>query len=694
MPTSVRCPSGASGQTSTFTVSAAPGTSGGVLSDPIDPKYLTEVPFGDRSFRIQPWRAYMDTWPASRLLDSLGINFNVTAAQAEDSARLLQESSFKLARIEVGWNSLSYEHPTQFADEANIRTRLEALHNHHLRPLILLNANSGGPTPTKELNLETTAAGPAGARSVKLTPASAAEVVPGKTGFDNLSFGGSPDILITSVSSDVATLSKPLSATLPAGEHRGSTLLYAPFGPPELSNGKPDPAFQTTLKGWLSYVGTICKLAASIFGPEGYDLEVWNELSFGSQFLNEESYYSPARETGEGSVTKALLDETVAYVRNPANGISTGVGITDGFANQTPFASPALLPTGLTAMSKHYYQSGEYFPKDEEDNSIKPLNALGELSYTILGPIFTPLFQPTYTSQLPEYYLTATQTETIVRDLAPITTDIGDVPHGRDVDNEGGSPMQVWMTEYNIPTNDFIAESEGHPGMGTSKLDPAQATHVQAEVLLRSLVSMINKGMSREYFYAATGEGWNLVSESFMSAVDSNPSAYPGQQAGGEITESFKRMLQKFQGPGPEGPTRQLSLLSIAQEGNHAQLEGNGTTGYPDLYDREMLAVLPFQSSPTRFVIPVYVMSENLTTIVKPSEPESSIYRFDLPSENFRITLGNLPETTEPPTVSAYDPIRNEATPARFITRKGSDATFEIAAADYPRILTIEYPTT
>ena len=26
-------------------------------------------------------------------------------------------------------------------------------------------------------------------------------------------------------------------------------------------------------------------------GPNGYDLEVWNELSFGSQFLNSEAYY-------------------------------------------------------------------------------------------------------------------------------------------------------------------------------------------------------------------------------------------------------------------------------------------------------------------------------------------------------------------------------------------------------------------
>ena len=71
------------------------------VSDPIDRKYLTEVPFGSTSFWIQPWRAYLDTWPASRLLDSLGINFNVNAAQARATARLLHKSGFKLARIEL-----------------------------------------------------------------------------------------------------------------------------------------------------------------------------------------------------------------------------------------------------------------------------------------------------------------------------------------------------------------------------------------------------------------------------------------------------------------------------------------------------------------------------------------------------------------------------------------------------------------
>jgi hypothetical protein len=692
MPAKVQCSVSGGGSVELSVAAAAPAP-GGVVSDPIDERYLTEVPFGLRSYWIQPWRAYMDTWPASRLTGALGINFNVSPTQAEDVAQLVQESGFKLARVEIGWNSLSYSDPTQFANEADIDTLLEALKRHGLRPLILLNANSGQPAPAQAVTLETTAEAAAGATTVDLTAASAAQVVPGKTGFNDLSFGGGPDILITSLNAgNEATLSRPLLNALPVGAHAGTTLLYAPFGPPELVGGAPNPAFDATLTGWLSYVATICKKAAAIFGPEGYDLEIWNELTFGSQFLDEENYYSPPRETGEGSVEETIRNQTVAYVRNPANGISPQVGITNGFASETPFAAGSIQPVGMTAISKHPYASFKYFPADEEDNGNRPINALGEQDYveTESGSYMYP-FNPSFMQELPEYYLTATQTETLIRDVAPFTTSIYGVPHGRVTAPEGGIPPQVWVTEYNLNDSYLPAVNPEDPERWEGEADPEQAAHIQAEIELRSLVSDVAKGIAREYFYAATGSGWGLISEGFLNAVSSDPSVYPGSALGGETMASLGRLIAYFQGPGPGESARQLSLLSIAQEGNHYQFAGNGTEAFPDLYDRDVLAVFPFQSSPTRFVIPVYVMTENLTAVYNASEPEGSPTRFDMPSENFRITLGNLPETPNPPAVGAYDPLTNESTPARFISRKGSTAVFEIAATNYPRLLTLEY---
>jgi hypothetical protein len=672
---------------------AGSGESNGVVTDPIDPRYLTELPFGRSSFWVQPWRAYLDTWPASRLLDSVGINFNVSPTDAEATAQLLQDSGFKLARREIGWGSLSYANPTQFTNESRIDTLLNALHDHGLRPLILLNANSGAPAPARGLRLETLSAAPAGSQTVMLTPASAAQVVPGKTGFDGLSFGGAPDILVTSLGAGgLATLSRPLPAALPAGSHRGATLLYAPFGPPTLPDGAPNPAFRETLAGWLSYVATVCRKAASIFGPEGYDLEVWNELGFGSQFLNSEHYYA-ASEAGKAAVTKevikALLDETVAYVRNPANGIAPGVGITDGFASQTPFTSGAQAPVGLTALSKHPYHGLRIFPTDYVEGKIVPVNALGERDTAKQS--FTPLFIPSYNSLFPEYFLTATSTETLIRDVAPFTTYVYGDPHGREVGPPGATPPQKWITEYNLGTAKAtpVAPNETTPEPVT--LTPADKEHFEAKALLRSLVASINKGIAREYFFAAAPGALSLISEHFYTALQNHPGTYPGDTLGGETMSAFHNLLTQFQGPGPNGTPRQIKLLTITQDGNHAQFAGDATPTHPNLYDRDVLAVLPFQASPTRFLIPIYVMTRDLLTLYEPNAPTTDVDRYDLPNETFQITLGNLPETTNPPTITAYDPLHNQNTPTQLISRTPTTATIQIAATDYPRILTLNY---
>ena len=194
--------------------------------------------------------------------------------------------------------------------------------------------------------------------------------------------------------------------------------------------------------------------------------------------------------------------------------------------------------------------------------------------------------------------------------------------------------------------------------------------------------------MSRVYFYAAAhAEGYSLISDSFMNASSPRRDTYPGDRSAATRWTPCRDLVASSHGPGPAGAARQLELRSIAQEGNHAEFDGDGTAAHPDLYDRELLAVFPFQSSPTRFVVPVYVMTPNLTTVYWPGLAN----RFDLPDESFRITLGNLPETAAAPEVSAYDPIRDEATPARLVSRQGDRAVFEVAATNYPRLLSVDY---
>jgi hypothetical protein len=708
MPVSVQCPRGAV-TPATATAATQPGieaapadvlvsrgssSEGGVVSDPIDPSYLLRVPFGKTSFWLQPWRAYLDTWPGSRLLDAVGINFNVSPQDADAAAQLLHESGFKLARVEIPWAAISYTDPTALraANEAAIDARLQALSAHGLRPLLLLNANSGDPGPSKGVMLTTLAGAAKGSHTVRLSPASAAAVVAGKTGFDNLFWPGSPDVLITSVDANgTATLSRALPEALAAGNHHGTTLLFAPFGPPTLVGGAANPAFTATLNGWLDYVGAVCRQAERYFGAGGFDLEVWNELTFGSQFLNVLEYGAPTTAaSAEGkhkaevgkAIRRALLDATVAYVHNPANGLGAGIGITNGFASEMPFPSGAEAPLGLTALSKHPYVNLRNYPENYRLGENRPVNALGVQDIVPKSPPpFKPLFVPTYSYLAPEYTLTALSTETLIRDIAPITTEIYGLKHGRYVAPPGGTPLQKWITEYNL----------GPGGPATATLTEADKVHFHAKALLRSLVAMVSKGISREYFFAAAGNGMSLISPTFYSDLEADPGSYPGTAAGGGIMTAFRNLVSAFQGPGPGASVRPLSLRSITQEGRHAQFAGDGTAAHPTLYDDEVLAVFPFQTAPDEYLIPVYVMTSDLLTLYEPGAPSSDIHRFDLPDERFRITLGGLPETSAPPAVSAYDPLRDEATPARLVSRAGSTAEFEIAATDSPRLLRVSY---
>ncbi|HEY4996526.1 MAG TPA: hypothetical protein VII03_00945, partial [Solirubrobacteraceae bacterium] len=745
-----------------------PADIGETVGDPIDPRFLTDLPFGRRSFWVQPWRSYLDTWPASRLLEAVGFDFPTNPNLAEGTAHLLQDSGYKLVRMGISWNGMSFEDPTVFTPShiANITTRLNALRAHGLRPLIVLDANSGGPVPLKGVTLETLTAAPAGAQTVQLSAASATLVVPGKTGFNHLSFGGAADVLISSINAqNLATLSRPLAAELPAGAHPGSTLRFGPFEAPTLASGAPNPDFQETLAGWLSYVNAVGKIASGVLGPGGFDIEIWNELSFGSEFLNAGHYYAgyvggeiehdpgaevqpeseealkaegeaseahageeageneeaaEGEEPGEGeegegeastmhalaagatvkpprpdrakkevtrAVIKALIAETVRQVRDPKNGFAASVAITNGFSSEGPFASGAKAPIGLTALSKHPYTTQKFFPLAFKSNRGRPVNSLGELD-TANKKSNVPLFIPTYQSLFPEYWLTGTSTETLIRDIAPFTTYIYRFPHGRQVAPPGGVPLQKWVTEFDMrPRGTVLGPDEATPQTGAAaSISPADSAHFQAKVILRSLIANVAKGISREY-HGLVG----LSEGGFLKALEADPSHYPGDASGGEAMSAMHEMLSQFGGPGPSGAARQLTLGSISQSGNHAQFAGAAGVGHTPLYDRDVLAVFPFQSSPTHFVIPVYVMTRNLLTLYRPASSPGDVHRFDLPNESFRITLGNLPESATPPSVSAYDPLLKSATPARLVSSAGRSAVFEVAASDYPRMLSITY---
>ena len=145
------------------------------------------MPFGKRSFYLQPWRSYQDTFPATRMLDAAGVNFNIyngNTYQISAGAKLLHDAGFTHARIEIPWNTMDYQNPGQLTAQraGDLNPILQQLKANGIRPLILLNSNDGIPCPVQSVTLNVTAAAAAGATQVQLDSASAALVKPGYTG--------------------------------------------------------------------------------------------------------------------------------------------------------------------------------------------------------------------------------------------------------------------------------------------------------------------------------------------------------------------------------------------------------------------------------------------------------------------------------------------------------------------------------
>ena len=674
-------------------VAVMPGatpTGGGTLRDPIDPRQQTALAFGRRSHWLQPWRAYLDTPPATRLRDAIGINFNVEPSEAEATARLLRDSGFTRARVEIGWDQIAYDGPARLADPARFEALVSALVRHDIRPLILLNANHNAPGPTRFFEARLARPAARGAREVKLAPGTARSAVPGRTGLNGES-GKAADVLFTRIGRDgTATLSKPLSRALDAGTHRAATLRYEPFGPPQLEDGRPNPAFEATMDGWLAYARAVAGEARAVVGSDEFDVEIWNELSFGSDFLYQARYYDPPRERGQGDVTKQILERTVRALRAP-DGPAPNVGIGDGFASQTPFPAGSTSPPGLTALGKHPYYGIRRFPPDAVQDAIAPLDALGRGAFSEKempggDTLFQDDFIPTYEAFFPEYILTGIQTETLIRDLSPITTEVYGTPHGRRTHPPGGRPPAVWVTEANLDPTGADPTDPSSPGSGPiDRLAPTDVRRLHAKAALRYYTAFVNKGVSAVHLYAVKDGNLALVDPRFFERLGATGGAYPGAAAGGETLQAVARLSSALGGAKAMERTEPLSLLSVSDDHGHVQFEGDGTRAHPPLYDRDVTAFLPFQLGPGRYMAAVYVMTRNMAELHDASAPASDPTRYDLPAASFRLTIGGLDASRVE--VRATDPLTGSSVPARIVSRKGGRLRIEIPLTDSPRLL-------
>ena len=627
-----------------------------------DPRHFTSLPFGYQSHWLQPWRAYLETVPATTFVDGTGINFNVpNTANPELVARMLSQQGIRRARVEINWGRVNFKDETKLNGAAEIRDRLLALKKYGIRPLILLNAHQGAPCPVKFSERIVTLDARAGATQLQLQDTRGLQV--DYSGLSNLTTYWAGEVLFTEINGNTVTLSKPLPKPLRAGARvRVATLKYRPFSPPNSQD------YQQTMVGWQRYVGTVAQFVAETLGTtnssdKGFDLEIWNELTFGSNFLYINKYYDQViYNYDKNSIWDNLVAVTANYIKTYPSAFK-GVLVGNGFSNTIPWPAAAQQPPQIHAISKHPYTFRKRYPEDEFKN--KPVNALFQPE---LKSNFVP---PTYTAHFPEYYGTALQTETLVRDMGPITTTIQGKNHGRyaRTDLRRGGATPVWITEVNFS-----------PGQDDPNISAERALAIKAKTTARYFCFYLNKGVTQLHLYAVKGTDRKLgiVTERFQDYVEQPGAVYPTDDSTylSPALATLGRMVAKMreQADPTLTRTRQLAVLAVGDDHGHYQFLGDGTAAHPNLFNRDVFAFLPFQVNARRFVIPYYVMTRDVMQ--------------DLSPEQFTVQIRGINPTGA--TITAYDPINDRIVPVTVEPQQSDVLSLKLTATDYPYLLTIQ----
>lgn len=628
---------------------------GSLLSAYTDPNYQIVLGFGPHSHWIQPWRGYLETVPATRFLNGIGVVFN-GPSNPNLILEHLAKHGVKLTRIEVGWGNLSYADDS--LDSPYITATLQACKKWGIRPIILLNANEGDPCPVLVFSRTVTADAPAGSTTVQLNDTSG--LVLGRSGLSDLTDNWAAEALIIGINGNTVTLSKPLPNAIAANTSVNmATLKYRPFSPPGTAD------YAQTIAAWQRYVLTVATYAANALGTasssdKGFDMEIWNELTFGSNFLYINTYYNPALYNySQADIWTNLVQATASFVQNNPNAFN-GVQLGDGFANTIPWPASSKEPVRINAICKHPYPRLLNYPADD----IGGTSVNAELQYE------TQAWVPTYHCSFPEYYGTGLQAEHVIRDMSPITTDIYGENHGRYARVVNGTviPCDEWITE--------IGYNPGEAGI----TDPVAALNLKAKTTARFLCFFLQKGAPKLTLFATQDSdlGFGIVQDNFNAYAASNQS-YPADDSSYtspalRVTQQIVSKVRERLDPGLTA-TRTLQVTGIEDTHGHYQFAGDGTAAHPPLYDREVLAILPIQVNANRFVIPYYVMTRDVTQPLVP--------------EQFTIQLTGIKAANAK--VSAYDPINNQSIPvAATASSSGNAVTLTVTAADYPYLLIID----
>lgn len=600
----------------------------------VDPTQLG-VSWPKHSHLRLPWRGYLETRSGYEFLQGIGINYNVPERH-ELAIRLLAEAGFKTFRIEIGWSNVNWDE-TQLNNEERFRTILQLCKRYSIRPTILLNAHHGVPCPHRFFERHVVSDAPKGSRTIKLD--NIADIVPRYSGLCNLTDYWACEVFITSVDSQTGEchLSKPLPKDLKKGEKvLLATLKYLPAYPVGTTE------FESMAKGWLRYTQLVLDLIKSI-GIDEFDIEIWNELSFGSNFMRDfgiNHYYDPPIAEFKidflhpGGHAWEIARRTIELVKSRF----PKVRCIWGFSNVTFFHTPIeKLPPFTDGQSYHPYGTDTRKLPEQEQAPNEPWRCMeGEI--------------PKIEIRMSEGWAhTFVQTESLMRLLNPESR-LKRKPVGVE-------RFYHYMTEHGVvPPECGVNDEQG-------------SWLLKAKTVLRSFCFWLNKGIDVMHYYCAYGEH-----PADMGLLPTNLKSLPDnvmfEQVATLPMKALRNLTKIFADSKPLKQVHQLSVDVIALGKQSPIYTVTGKT----LWHRDVFAFLPFQCSERKFVIALYTMTYDVT---KP-----------IAEESYRLTItgfGGIPKG-----VRFYDPLANKSISIKVVKRERDKLAIEVAAVDYPRLLIVE----
>ncbi len=608
------------------------------------PAPITTIPFGAVSHWLQPWRELCKTRSLAEIEGGIGIVIDGFTAP-QDALEMLRQQGFRTARVEIRWGLVDPQTENRFIRQTDIEGFLGRLRQAGLRPLILLNAHDGNPCPCRRQDVQLAEDAAAGARSIKLV--STAGLTPGRSGFERLAKLPAACPLVTAISGQQVSLSMQLPAAIPAGTSLSFvTLSYEPFAEPGSAQN------ERTLAGWLRYVDLVCETAISALrsaeaSDRGFDLEIWNELTFGSRFLSINNYYDPKiLDYNPRLLWSELVQRTAAHVAE-AGAKYQGIAIADGFSSTVPWPASSSEPARVSALTKHPYPPHLQFPASQKSSAVG-LDTFGRKTD----------FIPDYKCYFPESLGNAIQTESICRDITDQPNEICGVAHGRFARTEDGtvSPVDVWITEI------------GCNPWALGNLAAAVFDRQIVAFSARSLFFYLGIGVARVYLFEAFGTAGSF------GLVDSAAPAVPSV-----ALRTIARILSAVRGnekSGARWATTPIAATAMRKAADLHLFEGAGTPNLPPMTAADSLVLMPVQSSEQRIAIIYYIMTRDIRMPLEPQRVSVAVRFADI--ANFTITY--------------YDPISDKTLPAN--NRPGIDdrVELELAATDIPKLVIFQAP--